>query len=294
MPLKRPIYSVALLVDYVREQGGNVNKLLADTGIQTDDLNNHDMMISIGQEMAVMKNLVSLIPNPRTGLEMAQNAPLSANARITIPAMFCRTFLDAILLMFRYIEISLAHFQYELFVENNLAFLRMKELINFGDLRRFIFELELSAILSISKIILGEPLVLKKINIAYPKPEYASFYQELFRCPCSFDADDHMIIFDSSHLYRRLPHANALAKDEYEKECKRAYDHLSKQGTTLEKVHHELFILGKDIPPFKQLASQLNMSPRTLRRHLKAEGTSYKALSISAYISITKAHTPED
>jgi AraC-like DNA-binding protein len=265
-------------MEYAKGRGVRPDELLNGSGMDADDLHDHDKLITLDQELSVIKNLVKLIRNPRIGLEIARNTTVSANAHITIPAMFCDTLLDAILLMFKYMELSLSCFRYALTVENNLACLRMKELFPFGDLQKLIFELELASVYSIGKNILGEPLVLKKINIAFPRPEYASFYEELFNCPVSFGADEHMLMFDSFYLYRQLPQANALVREAYEKECKRAHARIREQGSTLEKIRHELLVHGKETPSFPKLAGRLNMSPRTLRRHLTAEKSSYKSL----------------
>ena len=278
LPVKRPIYGIALLVEYGKNKGASVERLLEDTRIEPDHLNDPDKLITTDQELNVIRNLVRLVPDPGIGLELSRNATVSANAHITIPAMFCDTFQEAIHLMFKYIEISLSYFQYSLSVENNLAFLKLKELFDYGELQRVVFELELSAIYSISKNILGEPIALKKIDVAYPRPQYAPFYQEMFCCPISFDADEHAMIFDSRLLSKQLPQANALVRDAYEKECRRVLARIRGQGTTVEKISHELLILGKNIPSFQKLAGRLNMSPRTLRRRLTAERTSYKSL----------------
>jgi AraC-like DNA-binding protein len=125
---------------------------------------------------------------------------------------------------------------------------------------------------------LGSPLVLNEIRLAYPKPDYASYYQKVYNCPVTFNAEENMISFDKSFLFRPLPMANPLARNAYEKECKRVYLRLKERGTTLDKIRQELMFQEDGIPSLEQLARHLNISPRTLRRHLTAEGTSYKAL----------------
>lgn len=283
MPVKRPIYGVSLLTEYAKNQGVLVDDVLAGTRIKSDDLHDHDKMILVDQELTVIKNLVALIPNPVIGLDIARNTTVGANAHITIPAMFCDTFQEAIVLMFNYIGLSLSYFQYTLSVENHLAHLKMVELFNFEEYRRIIFELELSALYSISKNVLGEPLELKKMHVAYPKPEYAPFYQSLFNCPISFDAEEYVLIFDSAYLDRPLPQANPLVKNAYEKECIKILERVKELNTTIEKILHEFLIHEKIIPSFQTIARRLNMSPRTLRRRLTDEHSSYKSL-IAGYL----------
>ncbi|MRR39332.1 AraC family transcriptional regulator, partial [bacterium] len=278
LPLHRSVNSVTILADYARKYGIESDVLLAGSGIQSHDLHDPEMLITPRQEMAVFRRIIELIPDPKLGLHVGRNYNISANGKVAIPAMFCDTFLDYIRMMFRYIEVTLAYFRYELTVRDNLAILKKEELIDLGDLRRFVTDRELMSVYMMSSGALGSPLLLNEIRLIYPKPDYASYFQEIFFCPVTFNADENMISFDKRFLFRPLPMANALARNAYEKECKRVYLRLKEQGTTLDKIKQELMFQEEGIPSLEQLARRLNISPRTLRRHLTAEGTSYKAL----------------
>ena len=114
--------------------------------------------------------------------------------------------------------------------------------------------------------------------VAYPKPVYASIYQDAFQCPVFFNAENHMIVFDKSFLYKPLPLANPLARKAYEKECMELSLRLKKQEVMSQKIIQEILFRRDDTPDFEYFARYLNTSPRTLRRRLKEEGTSYKKL----------------
>jgi AraC-like DNA-binding protein len=279
LPLKRSVYSVTILVDYAREQGIGADRILAGSGIRLQDLYDHEMFITPDQELQALRKVVELIPDPKLGLKVGKLYNISANGKVAIPAMFCNTFLDAIRMMYRYIELTLSFFQYELNVKGDVACMQMRELIDFGEIRRFVCEREIVSIFLMSGGILGVPLALREIRLAYPRPEYASYYQETFHCPVTFDAEEHQVLFERSYLFRPLPMANTLAKDAYEKECRRVYCRMNEQGTTLDRIRQELLYQEEEgFPSLEQLSRRLNVSPRTLRRHLTAEGTSYKNL----------------
>lgn len=70
--------------------------------------------------------------------------------------------------------------------------------------------------------------------------------------------------------------ANPLARKTYEKECRDLYLRIKKQEKVSKRVHQEILFHRKGIPDFSQMARHLNTSPRTLRRRLAEEGTSYK------------------
>jgi AraC-like DNA-binding protein len=277
LPLYRSINSVTILADFVREYGIQSDMLLAGSGIKSADLNDPDMMITPKQEMAVFRKILELIPDPKLGLDVGRNYNVSANNKVAIPAMFCDTFLDYIRMMFQYIELTLSYFRYDLTTSGDLVYLKMEELIDLGDLRHFVTDRELMSVFMISNGVLGGNFRIQEIRLAFPRPDHAPCYEELFRCLVCFNAEANTVIFSRDFLSRPLPMANSLSRHVYEMECKKLYSRLKEQGTTLEKIHQEL-LYHEGFPSFDQLARRLNVSPRTLRRHLTAEGTSYKIL----------------
>jgi AraC-like DNA-binding protein len=288
--MKRSIYGIAQFADYTRPRGIDVEKLLEGSGIHGEDLNDYDRFITHEQEMKILRNLLNLIPDEGLGFEIGKSANISANARVAVPAMFCRNFLEAIVLMFQYIDLSLSHFQYDLFVKNDLALIKMKELFNYGELGRFICELELAAVYSIGNIISGDRLTLKKIDLCYATPTHAGIYEDFFKCPVSFEADENVIFLDSEQLYRPLPMSNPLAREAYERDCKRFKARIDENGSTRERIRQELMASNmNELPSFDRLAKRMNMSTRTLRRRIAAEGTSYKSV-ISEILQAKAAH----
>lgn len=276
--LRRSIYSIRILVEYARKFAIPAEVLLYGSTINTSDLADPEMFISPEEELKIFRRAISLIPDPKLGLEIGKLHNLSAMSRVAIPAMFCETGLDAIRTMFKYIDLTQTYCQYELFVKDDLAVLAFEELIVFGDLRRFLCERDLASAYTLCGNAMGPSFVLKEITLRYPRPEYAKAYHDVFNCPVTFNADRYQVIFDKSYLTARLPLANALTKDTYEKECKRAYARLHEQKSTLDRIQQELLFPHDEPPCFDKLARRLNMSTRTLRRHLAAEGISYKAL----------------
>ncbi|PKN04169.1 MAG: hypothetical protein CVU74_08250 [Deltaproteobacteria bacterium HGW-Deltaproteobacteria-9] len=277
--LKRSIYSVRILVDYARKFNIPAEILLYGSTLSTSDLADPEVFITPEEELKIFRRAILLIPDPKLGLEIGRLHNASAMSRVAIPAMFCETALDAFRIMFKYIDLTQTYCQYELIVKDDLAILSCKELIVFGDLRRFLCERDLASNYILSCTALGTPFMLKGITLTYARPEYAKAYQDMFNCPITFNTDKFQVIFDKKYLTARLPLANALTREIYEKECKRTYALLHEKKSTLDKIQQELLIPQAESLCFDKLARRLNMSTRTLRRHLSAEGISFKNLS---------------
>ena len=276
--LKRSIYSIRILAEYAKKFDVSAEVLLYGSKISTDDVTDPEISITPEEELKLFRRAIALIPDPKIGLEIGKLHNVSAMSRVAIPAIFCDTFLDAIRMVFKYMDLTQTYCQYELIVKDNDAIMSCEELIVFGDLRRFLCERDLVSAYTLCCNALGASLVLKEIMLTYAQPEYVNAYQDIFNCPVTFNANRYQVIFDKSYLSKQLPLANALTRDTYEKECKRAYAYLHEQKSTLDKIQQELLFPYEDPPCFEKLARRLNMSTRTLRRHLAVEGISYKTL----------------
>lgn len=276
--LKRSIYSINILVEHAKKFNITAEVLLYGSSLSPSELNDSELFITPEEELQIFRRAVSLIPDPKLGLEIGRLHNISAMTRVAIPSMFCDTMLDAVHMMFKYIDLTQTYCTYELTVKGDFAVMSCEELIVFGDLRRFLCERDLVSAYTLCCNMLGSPLILRELTLTYPRPDYAKAYQDIFNCPITFNADKYRVIFDKSNLSSRLPLANALTRDTYERECKRAYARLHEQKSTLDRIQQELMYPHDEPPCFDKLARRLNMSARTLRRHLASEGISYKSL----------------
>jgi AraC-like DNA-binding protein len=278
LPYFRSVNSMAIMARYVKQQEVDVRVLLAESGIHPNDLDNPDIFITPEQELAVMRKIIKLVPDPKIGLNIGQLFHVGVQGKLGTAAIFSDTGLEAITMFFKYIALTMTYFQYELTVKENLAFVCARELIDLKELRVFACEREFVSIYRIVSDILKAPVPINEIRFAYPKPAYAVYYEEVFHCPVRFNAPEHMIIFDSRLLSVPLPMSNPIAKKTYEEECKQLCQRLKVKETVTDQVRQEILFKEENFPSFTQLSRHLNISPRTLRRRLTDENTSYKFL----------------
>ncbi len=279
LPYFRSVNSLAIMARYVKQQGVDIKSLLSGSSIHPNDLDNPDIFITPEQELAVMRKIIKLVPEPKIGLTIGQLFHVGVQGKLGTAAIFSDTGLEAITMFFKYIALTMTYFQYELTVKENLAFVSARELIDLKELRVFACEREFVSIYRIVSDILNAPVPLNEIRFAYPKPAYASAYEDVFHCPVRFNAPEQMIIFDSRLLSITLPMSNPIAKKTYEQECKQMCQRLKVKETTTDQVRQEILFKKENFPSFSELSRHLNISPRTLRRRLTDEKTSYKSLT---------------
>jgi len=201
---------------------------------------------------------------------------LISKGKLGMAAMCCETAFDALKLMLTYIDLASSYFQYDLKVDGKNGYFRMKELVSLDDFHLYVFETEVVSLYAMCSMILDDVHIFKEMHLAFPAPDYAARYKEIFHCPVVFNAPEHLMMFDATLLNKPLKHANSLTKKVLEQECRQLCERLSENVSVKDKIRHELLFVEGDFPTLEQLAHRINIPERTIRRKLTAEGTSYK------------------
>ena len=125
---------------------------------------------------------------------------------------------------------------------------------------------------------LGEDLVPTKLTLAHPEPVCAQALQDYFRCDIEFDADRTSITISREEADRTLSTANrqiALLHDE----LLMKYLVEIKKGNIVDQVRS---IILENLPDGqvtdKMVASELNLSERSMQRRLQEHSTTFRKL----------------
>jgi AraC-like DNA-binding protein len=105
-----------------------------------------------------------------------------------------------------------------------------------------------------------------------------SLYRAVFGVMPEFGRDANMASFDASYLDRPLPLANSHAVAMCEAQCRELVSRRRARSGFAHDVRESLTRLGALSSRMPDVARQLNISTRTLRRRLEEEGTTFRAL----------------
>ena len=250
--------------------------LLRGSGISEAELGNPDARITRLQEQQVCANALPYCPE--LGLELGRRMHLTAYGLIGYGALSSRTFGDAWQLLLQYPALLGTYFCLQLTVEEDLAWVSASDYIFTDDLQVFNVEMCLASLKLVCEDLLGRPLLPVAAEFRHACPDYVAHYTSSFACPIRFQAARNAFAFPSRLLEQRLPLADPLTNVDILERCRRLNAEFSSWQVWLERVRQSL---AKDLanpPAIEQLARQLHCSPRTLRRHLQALGTSYQEL----------------
>jgi AraC-like DNA-binding protein len=118
----------------------------------------------------------------------------------------------------------------------------------------------------------------RAVEFACPAPSDPALYRDAFRCPVSFDASRHSILFAPADMTAPLPTSNPLLAELHERfagDFLRQFDHAQTSYRVREVIVRRL---PDGEPRRDEVAGELCVSERTLQRRLKTEATSFVQL----------------
>lgn len=127
--------------------------------------------------------------------------------------------------------------------------------------------------------LVGQRLSPLVIEYNFAAPPSSAELSGLFRCPVVYDADRTLIRFPSSWLTLPLAQTPLSLSRFLKDSLALIIAGRSRPMSLVEQVRQRLtHDFGQDFPDFNTMADALNMTPQTLRRRLKDEGSSYQLI----------------
>lgn len=278
----RTVVSVAIMCEWAHAQGIPAETLLRGTRIDAAALTDPDILVEACQEVAVIRNLVAATGDrPGVGVELGRLYHLtaygylgflftaSASARETVERG-----LHFALLTFAFTTMTAridADDRYVLALEAD----DVPE-----DVRRFLVERDTAAVLQIHRDIFPGPdqVPLREIRLATDAPASTEVFDDFFRVPVTFGQPRSEVVLEARYLDQVPPMANTNTTQLLVAQCERIRaERLHHTGVAAQVRAHLLDRSSLDLT-LEDVADRLHQAPRTLRRYLEQEGTSFREL----------------
>jgi AraC-like DNA-binding protein len=112
----------------------------------------------------------------------------------------------------------------------------------------------------------------------FPRPEYAWRFEKLCGVMPSFGAATNAVLVSARDLDAPFPQANPVMARMCEDQCRQLLARRRVRGGLAGQVRDRLLRNPGEMPSLEMVASELHMAPRSLRRRLDEEDTSFRAL----------------
>ncbi len=275
-----PTYKAAKLEAILHEQGISAEELLEATGISPPELTSNTARISRRQLAQIYRNAIRVSKDPTIGLIAGHRLCLTDYGIYGYALISSATLRKALEFSIKYHQMATPTVRMSLLVDEDdgTAIFRMEDKLGIRELYQFNLEMQFSLVFSLFKDMAGRDFRFSEIWASYSRPPYADAYEALFECPVRFEMPHNDLIFDTAWLDGPLERANPITEATTRELC----DQVLLEMETREGIAHRVYeIITKDLRQHSSLESvarALNMSSRTLRRKLAAQGPTFQKI----------------
>ena len=268
-----------LILDVVSRWGYNAEALFSPFALTSEQLSDPNYRISTPIANELVKHALRLTGEPTLGYHIGTQMRISIHGFIGYAIMTAQDISDALVLANRFIQLRLPFLQLFFSTFGEKATLQLQCDIDLQPLRNEIIISLVIGIYTMAKAMTGTDDVSGEVDFDFPMPEgferyIAKFPNHHFR----FDQPYVMMSFDKKYLGLKMVNADPIASQIAINQCEAELSALGERRRISMRVrdiltHSEQHYLG-----IENVADQLHMSDRTLKRQLAAEGTSFSTL----------------
>ncbi|MGV0812515.1 AraC family transcriptional regulator ligand-binding domain-containing protein [Mycolicibacterium boenickei] len=278
-----PIHATRVLCDVAVERGVAAAQVLTGTGVTPADLDDPDGVISAHDEILAVRQLQARLPDePGLGIDVGGRSALTHMGLFGFAVMSCATLRELFSIGMRYFALTTLQIDLQLFEGADNCVLELNAGHLPCDVQRFFIERDVAGIVAttasfaypvvaqyadrISAEVSIDEEVLQPLLTLMPLPNVA------------FGRAHSRLHFPRAMLDEPLPQADPYTLDLCIAQCDVLMQRYEQRRGITAVVRSKLFRDTGHFPALPEIAAELDMHPRTLRRRLADEGTSFRAL----------------
>ena len=287
------------LLQLAHDEGLEINPMLQQLGLDKNDNIPPEKRFSYNE----FYSTVDYIENQGVeglGLKMGQREGVLTHGMLGYACIAANTLRDALETYIRYAPHIGLDMNLSLGLSHDMAIVSASPHADTDSHLRLSVEEIFSNWVFLGRMLKGGKLPCHEVHFSYPKPVYEVLYNDTFHCTARFDAKINQIVFPISDLDTPFITANSALFKICSAQCETIYVRHAHTGSLSATVRRTLMNHPEDPPKIAELAEEFGLSARSLRRYLRAEGTSYQQtlhevrMELAADYLRTTAITPEE
>lgn len=268
-----------ILAELGAHHGLGVQACLDGTGLRAGDLADPAATVWPEQEIRLIRNLVTRLGHvPALGIEAGLRYHFTAFGMLGFAMASSENVLRALELALRYFNLTFALTSFRVRrTDADLGIVVDGSALP-TDVRRFVVERDCAALVCVQRDLAPNSPSAHELRFAFPPPADRKPYEVLLGTAPSFSAGANRVGIARSALLRTLPQANREACLAAEAQCRLLMDQRRRRPGLAPRIRERLARDSATMPGIADVARSLGVTPRTLRRRLDEEGTTFVTL----------------
>lgn len=270
-------YPAALLRLCLRE-GMSSQAILKDTEYTKSSLDSAKGFIAFDQYRQMIVNAYEELKSSSLGLQFGLELSLTTHGMLGVAALASLTYGDAIKLTARFFQCRFPVIECLYNEREDYISLELRETTSVEGVKPFLIESIFASLREVSKLLIDDFSEEIIFEFDFEEPDYKFKYSQILGNNLRFNQSENRMIIPIEIKSAQLKLAEPLTRELAETSCERILNSLPQQSSVSDKIRKLLScdedeLLNFTFPQMEKIATHLNMSPRTLRRRLKLEGT---------------------
>ena len=234
--------------------------------------------LSYREVCCILQRALASLPGEGHGLDLGSRQTLSSFGVLGLAMLAAPTFREALQTGIRYAPISGAMLDLALVDDPAGIAVTMRMHRPDPQLEAYLCEELLSSCLNLCRGVLGDDFAPLRIELCYPAPAYAARYTRLLGPDVRFGCADNRIVISRHWLDQAMPAANPNSARQLATLCLSQMPPGQASTGIVATIEQRLALQPATCPRLSELADELHMTERTLRRQLQAAGTSFRMI----------------
>ncbi|BBX73932.1 AraC family transcriptional regulator ligand-binding domain-containing protein [Mycobacterium shinjukuense] len=286
-----PVYATRVLCEVANERGVSTRDVLAGTGIEPADLDKPDTVVSARDEIAAVRRLLARLPDlpnkgAGVGIDVGSRFTLTHFGLFGFAVMSCGTLRELFAIAMRYFALTMLHIDVTLFetADDCVVDLDVGHLP--ADVQRFFLERDVAGIIT-TTMSFAQPVAEKyadrvSAEVAIDEQSLRPLLGLMPVHDIAFGRAHNRLHFPRAMFDEPLPQADRHTLEMCIAQCDVLMQRNEQRRGITALVRTKLFRDSGCFPTLPDVAAELAVHPRTLRRRLAEEGTSFRALLTEA------------
>ncbi len=271
---------VAGLVTMAREAGIGCDGWFAGLRLGPAEFDGETpVYLSYRQACQIIRRAIRSLPVRGAGLVLGERQTIGNFGLLGLAMLTAPRFAQALQLGIRYAPITGAMMELDLdeYDDGAMAVIaRMRS--PDAELEPFLCEELFASSLMLCRGLLGNAFQPRVLELAYPAPAHADVYHALFACEVRFGAPRNRVVIDAHWLQTAMPAGNAVSAQQIIALCEEQMPAGQPRSEIVAVVERLLRQRLTENPRLIEIAADLHLTERTLRRQLQSANTSFSEL----------------
>jgi AraC-like DNA-binding protein len=276
-----PVVKIAMIVESLRDEGVSPKDALAGLHLSETQLSSPAIRVSANEVIQSYGNAIRLSRNPHFAYQAGLRVHFSTYGMYGFAILSSTDFRRTMAFAVDYHQLAAPLVDVQFSEQDKVAVWTMSPFplpqVD-SPLYKFIVELQVGVHVSLHRDVMGQSFGASELHFTFGRPRGAKNDVEVFGCPVLYGQHENKLLFDRDWLNGAPNFGNEVTYSEVLQLCDELLSEL-KLNTGMAGKVRGIFLSRLGQPASLELvAERLKMSPRSLRRKLEREGTSFREL----------------